>query len=393
MAELTSTGFVTKTQTEIKAEIEARQRADISDRLDVSASSPHGQHNAIVSRAVRLIEETMTALYMAIDPDSATGESLDRVSAITGTTRRAATATRTTVVVNVDPGTYAIGALVAMVDGRPDDRFANVEAVTNGGGAAADVSAVFDALTTGAVSCPSNTLVISGAVSGWNSITSNTEGTQGLEIESDAALRIRRAAEVENPGSTSPSGIAADILENVSEVSSVFVVENDTDATVDSIPPHALEAVVFGPLVPTAADNLAVATQIFASKAGGIGTYGNTAVSVTDTEGQIHVISFTRPVVQDLVIALGVDVISLAYAGDDALKAAIVAAASLAYVPGLDAAGSQIAAWAHGVAGVLRVTSVTIDAGSSFAVTAIDSRSVARIQTANITIVSTGATP
>lgn len=393
MAELTSTGLVSKTQAEIKADLEARQRADISDRLDVSASSPHGQHNAIVSRALRLIEETMIALYMAIDPDSATGESLDRVSAITGTTREPASATRTTVVVNVDPGTYAIGSLVAMVDGRPADTFANVAPVVNSGGAAADVSAVFDALTTGPISCPSNTLVISGALAGWNSITSNTEGAPGSDVESDAALRLRREAEVTNPGSTSPSGIAADLLRNIAEIESVTVVENDTDATVDSIPPHALEAIVFGPLAPTTADDLAVATQILASKAGGIGTYGTTSVSVTDTEGQAHTIWFTRPAIQDLVIVIAVDVVTLAYAGDAALTAALVAAGALAYVPGLDAAGSQIAAWAHAVPGVLRVTSITIDGGASFAVEAIDSRTVARIQTANVTVTSTGATP
>ncbi len=391
--ELTSAGLAIDTQAEIKEDFETRQRANISDRLDVSTTSPHGQHNSVVSRALRLVQETLLAIYMAMDPDGATGDALDRICAITGTTREAATATRTTVVVNVDPGTYAIGALVAQVTGRPEDTFANVEAVVNGGGSAADVSAIFDAQNTGSVSCPQDTLTIAGPVSGWNSITSNTEGAIGSEVESDAALRLRREQEVTNPGSTSTSGIAADLSANVSNIQTVTVIENDTDATVDSIPPHAIEAIVFGPDAPTTADNLAVATQILASKAAGIGTYGNTTVDVTDTEGLTHSISFTRPVTQDLVIVIALDMVAADYAGDAALKSAIVAAADLAYVPGLDGAGSQIASWAHAVAGVLRVTSVTIDGGAAFGVEAIDSRSVARIQSGNITVTSTAATP
>lgn len=393
MAELTSTGFVIKTLTEIKADLESRQRANISTTLDVSPSSPHGQHNAVVARALRLVEESMLALYQAIDPDSASGDALDRVCAITGTIREAATATRSTVVVNVDPGTYAIGALVAAVDGRPGDTFANVEAVTNSGGAAANVSALFDAQATGPIACPSNTLVISGALSGWNSVVSNTEGDLGSNVETDGALRVRRAQEVANPGSTSTSGVAADILRECPTVDTVTVIENDTDATVDGIPPHSLEAIVFGPLAPSAAEDLAVATQILESKAGGIYTHGTTSVDVTDAEGQVHAIRFTRPAIEDLVIVIACSVDLSTYAGDTALKTAIATAAAIAYVPGLDGAGSQIAAWAHTVPGVLRVTGVTINGGSAFGVEAIDSRSVARIQSANITVTSTGATP
>jgi len=391
MAELTATGLTIKTQAEIIDDLEAAERADISDRLDVSSSSPFGQHNAISSRGLRLLEEALAAIYLAIDPDSATGDALDRICAITGTTREAATATRSLVTVNVDAGTYAIGSLVAMVTGRPDQLFANVEAVTVASTSNADV--YFDALDTGPIACPLDTLVISGAVVGWNSIVSNTEGALGLAIESDAALRIRREAEVTNPGSTSTSGIAADILRNVSAVLTAYVVENDTNATVDSIPAHSLEAVVYGPTTPTAADDQAVADQIFASKAGGIGTYGTTTKTVTDSEGQDHSISFTRPAVVPLTITIDVDVNSATYAGDAALALAIQTQAALTLIPGLDAAGSQIASWAHTVPGVLRVTSVTINAGGSFAVHSITSRQVGQILVADITITSTGATP
>ena len=388
--ELTDTGLSIDTQAEIKAAMEAAQRLNISDRLDVSTTSPHAQHNAVVSRQIRLEHEAALALYMALDPDSARGDALDRLGAITGTLREPASETRTSVVVNVDPGTYAIGALVAQVTGRPDQTFSNIEAVTNSGGSAADFTVLFDADDTGPISCPQDTLAIAGPVTGWNSIVSNTEGELGSDVEADGPYRRRRNTEVANPGSTSAAGIAADISQNVPDVDSVTVIENVTAEVVDSIPAYGIEAIVSGPDSPSTADNLAVATQILASKAAGTPTYGNTAVDVTDSQGQVQTVNFTRPTIQDLVVTIAVDVDNT-YAGDTALAEAIALAADAAFRPGLDGAGSLIAAWAHDVQGVLRVTDVTIDAGASFGVVAIANRVKARIQSGNVTPTSTEA--
>lgn len=381
--ELTSTGLSIDTQTEIREALEADQRSEISDRLDLSTSSPLGQLNRILSRHLRLVQETALAIYQSIDPDSASGDALDRVAAITGTLRGAATATRVTVVVNVDPGTYAIGTLVANVIGRPGDTFENIEAAVNGGASAADVSVTFEAQTTGKVSCPSNTLEISGPVSGWNAVTSNEEGALGNETQTDAELRISRAQEIANPGSASVPGVEADLL-GVDGVESATVYETDVGE---------ITCVVYGPASPTSADNEAVAEQIFTSKAAGIATDGGTSVDIVDSQGNTHTIKFTRPSVSDLTITIDLDYEASTYAGDTALKEAIAAAADAAFVPGLDAAGSMIAAWAHGVDGVLRVTDVTIDAGGSFGTRAVTTAELARIQTSNITVTSTEATP
>jgi len=390
---LTSTGLAIETQAEIQAAFEAAQRANISDRLDVSTTSPHGQHNAIVARAMRLGQEALAAVYLSIDPDSATGDALDRLCAITGINRSPATKTRSTVVVSVDPGTYAIGSLVAQVTGRPENTFSNVAEVVNSGGSVANVSAVFESTVTGAVQCPLDTLAIAGPLAGWNSIVSNTEGALGAEVETDAALRIRREKAVAVPGSASATGIAADILSNVTGVISAAVTENDTDATVDSVPPHAVEAIVYGPVVPTSSDDTAVAEQILASKSAGIGTYGTTSVSVTDTQGYAHLVKFTRPTVDILTITIAVDVNSATYAGDASLAAALATASVAAFEPGLDASGSMIAAWAHAVPGVLRVTDVTINGGASWATWAVSTRSIELILAEFVTVTSTPAVP
>ena len=92
MADLDSTGLTTATQAEILASIEADERAEISEALDLSTSSPLGQLNRIVSRAVALSEESLAAVYNAIDPDSASGDALFRLRALTGTIREPAQA-------------------------------------------------------------------------------------------------------------------------------------------------------------------------------------------------------------------------------------------------------------------------------------------------------------
>lgn len=392
MADLTSTGLEIRTQDEILTEIENQEVQNISDELDLSTSTPLGQVNRIFARQIRLLEEALQMFYANLSPAAATGTMLERICALTGTYREAASRTRVAAVVNLETGTYAIGSLVAAPDGRPMNTFSNVEELVVAAGPE-DVSALFDATETGPVACAENALVISGAVSGWNSIVENAEGVLGRNIETDAELRLRRAAEIANPGSASVPGIAADILNNVPDVISAYVVENSTDATVDSIPPHSIEVIVYGPSSPSAADDLAVAEQIFASKAAGIGTYGNTDNFLTDSQGYDHEIFFTRPVVVPLEIAIEVDVLAGEYAGDTALAEAIAELAADALTPGLDLAGSQIAAWAHTVPGVLRVTDVTIEGGASFGVYAITSRQIASVDSGDVTVTSTSASP
>lgn len=389
MAELTPDGLVTETLSDILETIEADQRANVSASLDQSTSSPLGQINRLSARAYRLLEEALAALYLAIDPDSASGDALLRLCAITGTIREAATPSRVEVTINVDAGTYAAGTLAVAPTGRPEDRFVNAEDVV--AGSTGNYTVVFEAEETGPIQVAADTLEIAGPVAGWNSIVSHPIATPGSNIETEAALRARRNAEIESPGSSSVSGIAADITRTISDVVSCYVVENDTDATVDSIPAHSIEVVVFGPEVPTTDDDDAVAAQILESKAAGIGTYGTTSRTVYDDEGQAHVIRFTRPADVTINVAITLAKDATSYSGDDAVEEAIETAAEEQWVPGLDAAGSQIAAWVHGVAGVLRITAITLNGGSSFGAVSISSRQIARIGT--ITVTSSSASP
>lgn len=383
MAELTSTGLTTRTQSEILDEIEADQRAEISDSLDLSTSSPFGQLNFLLARAIRLVEEGLEALASALDPDSASGDALFRIGALTGTVREAATSSRVEVTCTLAAGTYAAGALAAAPAGRPADRFVSLEEVTTAGG---DVAVVFGAEETGPIQATADTLAIASPVAGWSAIVSHPDATLGQDVEAEGAFRARREREVEAPGSSSAAGIAADLTSNLPLIESVTVVENDTDATVDSIPAHSIEAIVFGPETPTGDDDDAVAEQILASKAAGIGTYGTTSRTVLDSQGISHLVRFTRPAEVTVPIVIGVAVDAETYAGDAAVAEAIADGAA-ALLPGRDVGWSNVAAWAQAVTGVHRLTSLLVS-GVSMGTTTITSRQIASITTADVTVSS-----
>ena len=125
--QLTTAGLEVDTFEETLEAIETEQKAAISPSLDLSTSSPLGQLNRIMARAIRLVNEALEAVYAGIDPDSNTGDAQDRIAAITGTFREAATKATVTLSVNLDAGTYAIGTLVAHTAGRPQDRFPDAQ--------------------------------------------------------------------------------------------------------------------------------------------------------------------------------------------------------------------------------------------------------------------------
>ena len=357
MAGLTATGFEAKSLQDILDEIAALERSLISPTINTSTDSVVGQMNGIVASKLRELWEGLDAVYQSMFADSATGRALTLRAALTGTVRRAATASTVTATVNVDPGTYAAGTLIASVSGSPTSRFVNSEAVVNSGGSAANVDAVFEAEETGPVRANAATLtVIAQAVSGWNSITNADDADQGEVEESDAALRARREDELRAIGSTTVDAIRADLLRDVTDVTAVNILENDTSTTdVNGVPGHSIECIVYGPASPTADDNQAVAEQIFASKAAGIGTYGTTTRTVVDEMGTSHSVSFTRPSTLRAYAWVTVVVDPDTYAGDTAVKEAISAIAD-------DLGAGDVLRWTraigapYGVAGVLAVT-------------------------------------
>lgn len=389
MSGLTATGFETKSLEDIQEDINADQRADISANLNQSSASVLGQLNGIMANQIRKVWEALAACYSSFDPDSAGGAALDNLAALTGTTRRPASAARVGLEVNVDPGTYAIGTLVINPTGDPNATLTNITEIVNGTGGADDIAGTWEADAVGVTAYTvASVFEITSPVTGWNSVGTVSAVTNGQDVETDEELRARRENEVQAQGSTTVDAIRSDILQNVDGVISCTVVENDTDVTVDGIPPHSIESIVFGPDPSTTPDDQAVADQIFLSKAGGIRAHGSTILQVTDSQGTEHNIGLTRPEDAEIWADLSNLVTDSTYGGDSNLKDEIVAKASAALGPGDDVYAADVICWAKEVQGVLNLdVDVGLSASPSGSSVALTIRQISRWATARIAVV------
>ena len=113
-------------------------------------------------------------------------------------------------------------------------------------------------------------------------------GLTRAENETDAEVRARISSALAGRGTSTQDALLA-ALKSTQYVRDVKLFVNDTESTdANGIPAHSIAPVVYGGL---SAD---IANAIFAKKAPGIGTYGSTTQSVTDSYGENHNVKFTR---------------------------------------------------------------------------------------------------
>lgn len=389
MAGLTPEGLVIKTQPELEAEITGGIRTNVSPGIKATTDTVVGQAVKLTSERIADLWELLQAVYDSQDPSTATGISLARVAKITGTEKRPATKTRVTATVNIDPGTYPAGSLIAHIIGRPQERFVSIETAENLTASAGEVDIVFEAEIAGPIVVLAGQLsVIASPVTGWNWVYNADDGTTGLPEETDEQLRTRRENELDSAGSTTVEAIAADVRK-VEGVISVRGLNNDFDATdANGLPPHSVEMIVFGPEIPVASDDTAVAEQIAASKADGVRAYGSTVVVVEDDEGNEQVIGFSRPTIVQVEYAVTVKIDPTSYAGDAAVKEALTSYTN-ALLSGQSVSYFNAACMALHVAGVQTIQALTLSRVGDPPGTVdlpMGTREIPRVSSLNITV-------
>jgi hypothetical protein len=392
MAGLTPEGFVAKTEAEILADIEAYQRAHIDPGLDTSEQTLIGRLNRVFASKFAELWNLGSELYDMLDPDKVGGAQQDALYALTNTRREKPTKSKVTATVNLNGGTsIGVGEAVASVLGNDEARFVNVEPMVNADDHALDVQVAFEAENTGPLfAALAGTLtVIETPITGWNSITNALDAELGKDTESDADFAVRRLVDLAAPGGCSLIGMRADLSRLVG-VTAVQVLENDTDVTNgDGMPPHSVEAVVLG------GDDNEIAATVRKDTAGGITTFGSTLVVVTDEDGVDHDVRFSRPTERNAYVAVEVEV-GDDYAGDAALKAALVAhAVSLTDASFLDVGtnvyAGRVVCSAIKVAGVLNARvglsfSSISDPDAGVTKLTIGKREIARLDSSRISV-------
>ncbi len=360
---LTAEGLEIPSLQELLDRRAAAQRAAIDPLLANTGDSVLGNFNGIEASHDREAYEALQIVASAINPDNAEGALLDGVCAITGTTRNGATPTRfggtRKLTVNLDNGaTITAGVTTFAVTDAPAIEFVATENFTNTTGVTASFGINAECTQTGPIVVNASTVTtVVTSTPGLNFVTNATDAITGSEVEKDEALRAKREGELRQIGSSTPSGLAADLLaikdeDDNNPIRSVVVLENYEDYWVGSLPPHSFSPIVWdGP--GEDADDTAIVSVITANRPPGIKSVGSLGTAPSQ---------YSRATQRAFEVELTLRV-SAAFAGAAAVKAAValraekLAPRGTADGSGVIAYGAFIDAAIH-VAGVNRVTQI-----------------------------------
>jgi len=443
---LLSTGFVPKTATIIRAEINALFHAKYGSSFDMSDLQPQGWIVGVMSEREALLWELLDAIVSSRDPDAAFGTYFDTILALSGALRTAAKSSTVTLTLTGTAATSvpalsqvsnqvtserfdtsAIAVLVATATWGGSTAYVLNDRVTNGGNVylcitagtsaasggpttelasisdgtvdwrflgngTADVDVAATSTNTGEVIGASGDLnVIETPLSGWDSVINILDATLGAAVELDAAARLRRESILATGGTTPVDALRADLL-TVTGVTSVRIFENNTDTVdADGVPAHSIEALIQG-----GADQ-DIWDKLLASGPAGYNTYGTESGTAADALLNDHTMAFSRPTVIPIYVSVTLEYDAALYPsdGDDQVAAQIVVFGD-AQASGKNVVSSAMKAQAHAITGVLEasVANIGLSASPTLETTLqIGTRELATFDTSRIVITSAAGTP
>lgn len=260
--------------------------------------SKDGQMVALVALAIHDANNTAIQVYNSFSPATGQAAALSSNVKINGITRKVATRSTVDLLLTGIAGTTITNGSVRDQNGILWSLPASVSISVDG-----NVVATATCANSGAVSAMVSTITtINTPTRGWTSVTNPTAATVGAPAETDAELRIRQGQSVALPSVTPFEGVDGAIA-NVGGVTRHKLYENDTGITdSNGLPPHSISAIVDG------GDATEIAQAIRGNKGQGVSTYGTTSITVPDTYGNPHVISFSRSTDVPIFVAITIKV-------------------------------------------------------------------------------------
>lgn len=317
-------GLEIATIEEVKADIEAKQLETIDPALDVSSDQPLGQMNGIVAERHVIGWELAQWVWNSLNPNAAKGVALDNVNGLIGLPRLQARRSTIALDLALDAGTVIPAGSIVAVDGQSSNTWQSVNEYT---ALSTGVFAVgFESTQEGNVSANPNTITdIQTPVAGWTSATNGSRVPLiGRTREEDEAYRLRRVDALARAGESTVDAIRADLL-NVANVVQAVVVENDTDAWVNGMPPHSIESIIYDD--DNQASDTEIAQTIWNNKTGGIKNVGLISANAVDKLGGTRLVWFSRGTRVRFMMAMTVQVLTGWVASQElALRQAILAA-------------------------------------------------------------------
>jgi hypothetical protein len=363
---LSPTGFSVRTLQEIRDSLAADARARIDPTLDVSDNAAFGRLLGIWSERILALEQSLRDVWQSYRVEGATGVSLRSLGALTGTLPEAASYSSVTLSFTLQAGVTVAALSEFRVPGDTVTVWATQATVTNSGGSPLVVTVAALANATGPKAAAAGTITeflspVIGAV-----VTNPADAVLGANEETDAEFRLRREIELRDQGSAALEAI----ISAVSKVTAVVTVsgrENETDSTVDSLPAHHFEIVIWDG--GGSADDDAVAQAIWDNKAAGVGSYGSASGTAVNTLGQDKTVSFTRASALLVYAAVQVSIDTSTWtdsgAAITAIKQALVDYADGTWTIGDDIARAALYAPIFALGGIKNVTQLSIGTSAS----------------------------
>lgn len=298
MAEISASGISITTLLEYLEQIQ-QGHLDIDPSWNIDPESPDGQRIASEAEMFANLDEQILLAYQSVDPNSAIGQQLNRLAAISGLQRQAATFSTATVTFSgVEDTVIPAGTLVR--NKTTDTLWAtDTEAVIEYG--VADVNVTCQ--TAGAQLASIGDLsIIDTPIGGVSSVTNTEVASLGTEEEADAVFRVRRNLSVSKPGDNQVDSIFA-LVANIDGVKKVRVIENFSSvADANGVEPHSIVIFVDG------GDPDDIAAAIADGKSPGCGlnadnAYANKVQVATATpKGSPFTATFYRPVLTTIYV-------------------------------------------------------------------------------------------
>jgi uncharacterized phage protein gp47/JayE len=322
---------------DVTSNLETLFKEAFGENTNVAADSVFGQIINIMALAITEQNELIESVAQSFNPQTASGSALSNLVLINGIQRQESAFSTVSVscTANAKGTTIPAGSLVK--DPDSNIKWSTDSQLVLGPSATNSVSCT--CTTAGPNSAAANTITeISTPVYGWASCTNASAASEGQDEESNAELRLRRQTTAERSSSTS-IGALAQAVSDLTGVSAVLVIENVTDTVDDNgVPAHSIWVIVQGGV------DADIREQIFLHKASGIGTYGDTSGSYSDSvTQQSYTIYHERPADINIYITVNVSPDeTYPVDGDDQIEDALLAYATANWTLGKDVIHSRL---------------------------------------------------
>lgn len=302
---ISASGLAIESKTNIIAWLVSQFQAIYGNDINVNSNSPDGQLINIFAQADIDLLELLLNAYNNFTVNTSYGARLDQLVALNGIARLQGTYTQAMVLVSVSQALTLPGMDQTTIPSFTvkDDAGNQFQLVTSHVfSVAGSATLTFQSVTIGLITTIANTITnIVTSTLGVTSVNnpSTASDVVGVNEETDAQLKIRHGQSFALAAIGMSDSLEA-ALRNIPDVIDAYVVENDTGATVNTIPANSIWTIVRG------GTPLEIATAIYAKKSPGCGMNGSVTQAISRPNGQNFTAKWDVPISQPLYIAFSV---------------------------------------------------------------------------------------